>query len=116
MVACAAPLFAQQDVITDITVEGNHRIPKETIKAKIFTRAGDVYDPAAIERDFNSLWNTHYFEDIRFEREQTPKGSIIHIYVKERPTIREVKYTGLSSVTTSDVLDAFKKAKVNLSP
>jgi outer membrane protein insertion porin family len=114
--AVAVPLFAQQDVIADITVEGNHRIPKETIKAKIFTRAGDIYDQAAIERDFNSLWNTHYFEDIRFEREQTPKGWVIHIYVKERPTIREVKYTGLSSVTTSDVLDAFKKAKVTLSP
>ena len=28
-------------------------------------------DLAAIERDFNSLWNTGYFEDIRFEREQT---------------------------------------------
>jgi outer membrane protein insertion porin family len=109
------PAVAQQDLIVGITVHGNRRIPAETIKSRIFTRVGDVYDLAAIERDFNSLWNTGYFEDIRFEREQTSKGWILHIYVKERPTIREINYTGLSSVSTSDVLDRFKERKVGLS-
>jgi outer membrane protein insertion porin family len=112
----AVSLFAQQNIISNIDVSGNRRIPKETIKAKIFTHPGDVYDPAAIERDFNALWNTHYFEDVRFETEQTPKGLILHIFVTERPTIREVKYSGLNSISQSDVLDAFKKAKVTLSP
>ncbi len=106
---------AQQDLISGIEVHGNRRIPAETIKARIFTHAGDVYDEAAMERDFNSLWNTGYFEDIRFEREQTDKGWIIHIYVKERPTIREIEYVGLNSVSKSDVLDRFKEAKVGLS-
>ncbi len=107
--------IGQQDVIAEVQVHGNRRIPAETIKARIFTHAGDVYDPAAIERDFNSLWNTGYFQDIRFEREQTPKGWILHIYVKERPTIREINYEGLNSVSKSDVLDRFKEAKVGLS-
>ena len=49
---------------------------------------------AALERDFNALWNTGYFEDIRFEREQSEKGWVLHIYVKERPTIREINYVG----------------------
>jgi outer membrane protein insertion porin family len=106
---------AQQDLITDIIIHGNRRIPADTIKARIFTHSGDVYDPSALERDFNSLWNTGYFEDIRFEREQTPKGWRIHVYVKEKPTIREINYTGLSSVSTSDVLDRFKERKVGLS-
>jgi outer membrane protein insertion porin family len=107
---------AQQDLITEIRIHGNRRIPAETIRARIFSRPGDVYDQAAIERDFNSLWNTNYFEDIRFEREQTPKGVILHVYVKERPTIREIEYVGLNSVSKSDVLDRFKEAKVGLSP
>jgi outer membrane protein insertion porin family len=109
----AAP--AQQDIVSNIVISGNRRIPAETIRARIFTRPGDVYDQAAIERDFNSLWNTGYFEDIRFEREQTAKGWILHVYVKEKPTIREINYTGLNSVSTSDVLDRFKTAKVGLS-
>jgi outer membrane protein insertion porin family len=107
--------WAQQDLITDIQIHGNRRIPADTVKARIFTHPGDVYDPAGLERDFNSLWNTGYFEDVRFEREQTPKGWRIHVYVKEKPTIREINYTGLSSVSTSDVLDRFKERKVGLS-
>jgi len=105
----------QQELIAGFEVRGNRRIPAETIKARIFSRAGDVYDEAALERDFNSLWNTGYFEDIRFEREETAKGWEIYIYVKERPTIREINYEGLSSVSKSDVLDRFKERKVGLS-
>jgi outer membrane protein insertion porin family len=111
----AAPVIGQNDLIVDIKVHGNRRIPVDTVKARIFSKAGDVYDQAAIERDFNALWNTGYFEDIRFEREQSDKGWILHIYLKERPTIREINYTGLNAVSTSDVLDRFKERKVGLS-
>jgi outer membrane protein insertion porin family len=114
LVLLAAPVFGQQDLVVGITVHGNRRIPADTVRARIFTKVGDVYDPSAIERDFNALWNTGYFEDIRFEREQSAKGWILHIYLKERPTIREINYTGLNAVSTSDVLDRFKERKVGL--
>ena len=100
--------------IESIRVIGNRRIPKETILARIFTHPGDTYDPASIERDFNSLWNTGYFEDLRIEREDSEKGIILNIFVREKPTIREINYKGLSAVSQSDVLDRFKKEKVGL--
>ncbi|HWR15845.1 MAG TPA: outer membrane protein assembly factor BamA [Terriglobales bacterium] len=106
--------LAQQEVITEIVPHGNRRIPGETIRARMFSKPGDVYDQQTLERDFNSLWNTGYFEDLRFEREQSDKGWIIHVYVKEKPTIREIKYVGLSSVAQSDVLQRFKERKVGL--
>lgn len=106
--------FAQNDVISDINVTGNRRIPAETIKARIFTKPGDIYDTTALERDFNSLWNTGYFEDIKFLREQAPKGWRIIVQVKEKPTIREINYIGTSSVSQSDILDRFKQEKVGL--
>src|SRR3984893_632640 len=111
----AVPLVGQQDLIVGINVHGNRRIPAETVKARIFSKVGDIYDTAAIERDFNALWNTGYFEDIRFEREQNAEGWLLHIYLKERPTIREINYTGLNAVSTSGVLDRFKERKVGLS-
>jgi outer membrane protein insertion porin family len=114
LVLFAVPSGGQQDLIVGIQVHGNRRIPAETVRARIFTKIGDVYDTAALERDFNALWNTGYFEDVRFEREQSAKGWILHIYVKERPTIREINYTGLNAVSTSDVLDRFKEKKVGL--
>ena len=108
----AGTCVAQQGVIEQIVIQGNRRIPAETIRARMFTKAGDVYDQQALERDFNSLWNTGYFDDLRIEREASAKGWIIHVYVKEKPTIREIKYVGLSSVSQSDVLDKFKERKV----
>ncbi len=107
--------WAQANTITSIRVIGNRRIPKETVLARLFSHENEAYDPATIERDFNSLWNTGYFEDVRIEREDSPKGVILDIYVHEKPTIREINYKGLNSITQSDILDAFKKAKVALS-
>jgi outer membrane protein insertion porin family len=114
VLAAAGLGWAQNDVISEITVTGNRRIPADTIRARIFTKPGDIYDPAALERDFNSLWNTGYFEDIKFLREQTPKGWRLIVQVKEKPTIREINYIGTSSVTQSDILDRFKLDKVGL--
>ena len=105
----------QGSIISEIRVIGNRRIPKETILARMFSHVGDAYDPQTVERDFNSLWNTGYFENVQIERESTPKGVILTVIVRERPTIREINYKGLSSVSQSDVLDRFKKAKVPLS-
>jgi outer membrane protein insertion porin family len=104
-----------QGIVEDIRVHGNRRVPAETIRARMFTRPGDVYDQAGMERDFHSLWNTGYFDDLRIEREESPKGWIVHVYVKEKPTIREIKYIGLNAVSQSDVLDKFKELKVGLS-
>ncbi len=111
----AAALAQSSQTIDQIRVIGNRRIPKETILARLFTHPGDLYDPVSIERDFNSLWNTGYFQDIRIEREDTEKGIILNVFVRERPTIREINYKGNNSVSTSDILDRFKKEKVGLS-
>jgi outer membrane protein insertion porin family len=116
LVLTAGGAIAQTpDTIDQIRVIGNRRIPKETILARMFTHAGDTYDPISIERDFNSLWNTGYFEDLRIEREDSEKGIILNVFVRERPTIREINYKGNNSISQSDILDRFKKEKVGLS-
>ena len=115
LAATAVSLEAQQQTIEQIRVIGNRRIPKETVLARLFTHVGDAYDPISIERDFNSLWNMGYFEDLRIEREDSEKGLILNIFLREKPTIREINYKGLNAVSNSDVLDRFKKEKVGLS-
>ena len=96
MIALASigALAQQPQTIDQIRVIGNRRIPKETILARLFTHIGDNYDPISIERDFNSLWNTGYFENLRLEREDTEKGVILNVFVTEKPTIREINYPG----------------------
>ena len=116
--ALVVPVIAQaqqSDVITEIQVHGNRAVPADVVRAHVFTKPGDIYDQGAIERDFNSLWNTGFFEDIRFEREATSKGWILHIYVKERPRIKTITYSGINAISKSDILDRFKTDKVGLS-
>ncbi len=110
----AAPAASTPQTLCQPQVIGNRRIPKESVLARLFSHQGDLYDPAVIERDFNSLWNTSYFENIRIERVDTSKCVQLVIYVQEKPTIREINYKGLNAVTQSDVLERFKKAKVGL--
>jgi len=105
-------------VIEQIEIRGNRRIPRATIQARLFSRAGDPYNEDALRRDFRALWNTQFFEDIRLEVEPSPNnpnGRIVIFYLQERPIIRRIEYQGLKSVTESDVLERFKERKVGLS-
>ncbi len=114
----ATPQFnaaAAPEVLCPTQVIGNRRIPKESILARLFSRPGDEYDPAVVERDFNSLWNTGYFDDVRIEQVQGKGCLQLLVYVREKPTIREINYVGLNAISQSDVLDRFKKEKVPLS-
>jgi outer membrane protein insertion porin family len=114
--ASQAPVSSQGvQTLCQPQVIGNRRIPKESVLARLYSRQNDLYDPLVVERDFNSLWNTGYFDDVRIERVDSSKCVQLIIYVKEKPTIREINYKGLSSVTQSDIVDRFKKAKVSLS-
>src|ERR1700739_1569725 len=76
-VCCLVPFLAraqQSNTIAEIRVIGNREIPKETILARMFSRVNETYDPLTVERDFNSLWNTGYFDNVYIEKEETPKG------------------------------------------
>ncbi|MDR3746125.1 MAG: outer membrane protein assembly factor BamA [Acidobacteriaceae bacterium] len=111
--ATTAPSASQ--ILCQPQAIGNRRIPKDSILARISSHQGDQYDPATVERDFNSLWNTGYFENVRIERADTPSCVQLVIYVLEKPTIRTIDYVGLNAVTLSDVQERMKKAKVGLS-
>ena len=113
----ATPQFtaaSAPEVLCQTQVIGNRRIPKESILARLFSRPGDPYDQAVVERDFNSLWNTGYFDDVRIEKVAGQGCLQLLIYVREKPTISEINYKGLNSITVSDVLERLKKEKVGL--
>ncbi len=114
-----APAAAQgAPTIERIEFQGNRRIRSETLRARIFSRPGDVVNEDALRRDFHALWNTQYFEDIRLELEDSadkPNQKIVIFYLTERPIVRRIEYKGNKSVSESDILDRFKDRKVGLS-
>lgn len=102
------------DVIEYIEFRGARRIPQDTLRAMIFSRKGDRFDPDAIHRDFMALWNTGRFDDITVEREPGQTGWIIRFLLTERRVIRTIKYEGVKSLTVSEILDRFKERRVGL--
>jgi outer membrane protein insertion porin family len=103
-----------KDMLCQVSVVGNRRIPKDNVLARMSSHQSDPYDPAAVERDFNALWNTGYYENVRIERVDTPNCIQLYVYVREKPTIRSIDYVGVNAVSQSDIQERFKKAKVGL--
>jgi len=105
-----------QPFIEEIEFEGNRRIRRDTLQARIFSRRGDPYNEETLRRDFQALWNTQFFSDVKLKVEDgsKPGGKIIIWEVKERPVIRRIRYEGIHSVSESDILDRFKEKKVGL--
>jgi len=73
-------------VIEGIEFRGARRVPQDTLRAMVFSKVGDVYNEDTLRRDFNALWNTNRFDDIRLEMEKGERGGIIvRFVVTERP-------------------------------
>jgi len=105
------------EFIQRIDWEGLRRIRRDTVKARIFTRENDPYNEETLRRDFQALWNTQFFEDVKLRVEDSPDkpgGKIITFTVVERPVIRRIRYEGIKSISESDILDRFKEKKVGL--
>ena len=109
------PVVGNQNIIEAIEFRGSRRVPQETLRGLIVTRKGDVLNAETLRRDFQALWNTGRFDDIRLETEPGATGIIVRFVVTERPVIRTIKYEGAKSVTVSEILDRFKERKVGLS-
>ena len=109
------PSRAAGEAIEAIEFRGARRVPQDTLKALITTKAGDIFNEEALRRDFMALWNTGRFDDIRLETEPGRIGLIVRFVVTERRVIRSINYEGIHSVTVSEILDRFKERKVGLS-
>jgi outer membrane protein insertion porin family len=83
-----------RDIVEDIEFRGARRVPQDTMRALIFSKKGDRYDPEALHRDFLALWNTGRFDDIRIEMVAGAAGWILRFVVVERRTVRSIRYEG----------------------
>jgi Outer membrane protein/protective antigen OMA87 len=100
--------------IERIDFVGNRRIRTDTLKARIFSRDGDPYNEDTLRRDFQALWNTQYFEDVKLEVQDSPNkpnGKIIIFIVTERPVIRRIRYEGAHSVRSQIFWTASRKKR-----
>src|SRR5215471_2791262 len=101
--------------VEDVRVSNNRRVPQDTIKYQLQTKAGDRLNMDVIRADVKRLYAQGHFDYIRVEEEDGTTGKIITFWVKEKKTIRSVKYEGLNSITNSEVLEKLRDKKASLS-
>jgi len=101
--------------VESIEIRGNRRIPSDTIKYNIQTKAGDALNPDVIRRDVRTLYAQGFFDDIRVDEEDGKNGGVVVIFViKEKPLIRNVDFMGANSISKSDILDKLKEKKISI--
>src|SRR4051812_28829348 len=108
----------QRVLVEDVQIDGNRRLRDEDILYHIQTRAGDVYNEAQIQRDYQALLNLPFFDKtkVRVSTIDGPRGGKIVIFtVEELPVIRELTFKGLKSVGEADVLKEFREQRVGVS-
>ncbi len=107
-----------QQIVESVDIQGNRRLRDEDLIYYIRTRAGDVYDPVALERDLRELLSLNFFDKTatRVLTTDGQRGGVNVIFeVREWPLIRDLQFTGLKAVQESDVLKAFREQRAGIS-
>jgi outer membrane protein insertion porin family len=89
----ARQLFGQE-VITQVRITGNKRIESDAIERVIRVKAGDVLRVGDLSADVKNIYKMGYFDDIRVEAEQSEGGKAVIFQVTEKPTIRNITFSG----------------------
>jgi outer membrane protein insertion porin family len=112
------PPAASQQVVESVDIQGNRRLRDEDLMYYIKTRPGDVYDPAALERDLKELLSLNFFDKTgtRVLTEDGIHGGVNVIFeVRELPIIRDLQFKGAKALTESDILKQFREKRVGIS-
>lgn len=114
----ATNFFDQQQVVESVDIQGNRRLRDEDLLYYVKTRPGDVYDPAALERDLKELLSLNFFDKTatRVLTEEGVRGGVNVIFeVRELPIIRDLQFTGMKALQESDVLKEFREKRAGVS-
>ncbi|MBL9021842.1 MAG: outer membrane protein assembly factor BamA, partial [Myxococcales bacterium] len=94
-------------VIDKVTIAGNERMPAEDIQEMLKNmRVGQTFTPEGLSEDVKELWRSLYFEDIQVDLTRKDAGVQLRILVRERPTIKEITFTGQSALDEDDLKEA----------
>ncbi len=97
---------APGEVVAEVRVEGNRRIERDAILARVGTRPGEPYRPGQIARDVKEIHALGFFKDIRVSSERTPKGRVVTFHVEENPVVRRISIEGNDSISAEKIRDA----------
>ena len=97
----AAQLANDQVRISEIRVDGNIRVAKETVQTYLPVGVGDLSTPSALSNALERLYETNLFKDIKLNLE----GSVLVVSVIENPIINRVNIEGNDVISDERLLE-----------
>ncbi len=93
-----------QDVkIDSIVIQGQQKIEKEAILAKLSSQVGKSFSEKQVTEDIQVLFKMGYFVQIEVRKEIKNGGLQLEYTVVEKPTIAEVVFEGNSEIKSDDL-------------
>ncbi|MEA1965495.1 MAG: POTRA domain-containing protein [Candidatus Aerophobetes bacterium] len=90
----ALGLTSEEQLITDIIIEGNVVTPENLILSEIKSRRGQKFDPERLETDLKFIYSLGYFSDVQVVVQEKKEGVRLVIELDEFPVIRKVIFEG----------------------
>ena len=104
-------IILKRQKILAVEVSGNKRIEADAIKRVLKTQPGDIYNLKNLSADLKAIYAMGYFEDIRIEVETRPEGKMVTFKIKEKPTLRSIRFSGLGWVFEKEDVEEVITAK-----
>jgi len=104
LLAVTTSVFAARFWISDIRVEGLQRIAAGTVFNYLPVQVGDTTTDAITAGIIRALYATGFFKDVRVERD----GTVLVVWVQERPAIAEINISGNKSIDTKGLKAGLK--------
>lgn len=83
------------DVVADVIISGNQRVPEHHLLRNIRTRPGRYFDPDMLQQDVDQLWRMKEVKRINGPYlERTERGLVIRIEIVEKALISTVEFVG----------------------
>lgn len=109
----ATPVFAAEEAdeedflragpeIKAVDIRGNRKIETDAIRSKIKAQPGMPLTRQLVREDIKAIHSLGYFEQVEAEDEDVPGGVRLIYTVREKPTISEIVYEGLSEIEESE--------------
>ncbi|WP_052507021.1 outer membrane protein assembly factor BamA [Desulfonatronovibrio magnus] len=96
----------REDRIASIDVQGVRTLDPDVILIRLRVQEGDIFDPAILNDELRRIFELGYFDDVRFEVNDTPQGKELMIIVEEKPLIQNINIQGAEKIREKDVREA----------
>ncbi|MBN1848388.1 MAG: outer membrane protein assembly factor BamA [Deltaproteobacteria bacterium] len=100
--------------IYQIRITGNKRIESEAILAVIESKEGDEPNSNQLDKDLRAIYRMGYFEDVRIEIEDDPRGKVVIFYIIEKPSIAKIFFEGNEDLEDDDLLEQLGVKKYSI--